>query len=63
MERRRDLSDDLKKVIVNLALRGHSLRDISRKVNKPHSTVNYIVNKFRYRGSTKNLPRRAQEKK
>ena len=44
-------------------MRGLSLHIISRKVNKPHSAVNYIVNKFKYRGTTKNLPRIVKENK
>ena len=32
-------------------------------MNKSHSTVNYILNKFRYDGPTEILPRRAKEKK
>ena len=32
-------------------------------MNKSLSTVNYILNKFRYDGPTEILPRRAKEKK
>ena len=31
-------------------------------MDKTLSTVNYILNKFRYNDSTENLPRRAKEK-
>ena len=40
-----------------------SWRIISRKLNKPHSVVNYIINKFKYRGTTKKLPRIVKENK
>ena len=59
----KELSSDLKDVIINLALRGYSLRKIGQTVNKSHSTVQYIVNKFREEGSTQNVPRKPKERR
>ena len=44
--------------MVNLALKGYSLPKIGQLVTKTHSTVQYIVNKFKYTGSIKNEPRK-----
>ena len=63
MEKNKNLRNDMKQTIVNLALKGYSLGKISSIVNRPHSTVNCIVNKFRYNGSTRNLPKQPRGKK
>ena len=42
--------------MVNLALKGYCLPKIGQLVNKTHSTVQYIVNKFKYTESIKNEP-------
>ena len=42
MDKRKVLSRDFKQVIVNLSLKGYSLREIVKIVNKIHFTVNYI---------------------
>ena len=42
--------------MVNLALKGYSLPKIGQLVNKTHSTVQYIVNKFKYTESIENEP-------
>ncbi|KAJ4437995.1 hypothetical protein ANN_13934 [Periplaneta americana] len=57
MKKGKELSTELKHTIISLALRGYSLRKIGNIVKKPHSTVSYIVNKFKYNGSIKNIPR------
>lgn len=59
MDRRKD---DLQSVIINLALKGDFMRKIWNLVNKSHSTVQYIINKFRYNGTTQNIPRRSKER-
>ena len=58
MGNRKELSEDLKQTMVNIALKGYSLPKIGQLVNKTHSTVQYIVNKFKYTGSMKNAHRK-----
>ncbi|PSN47069.1 hypothetical protein C0J52_19539, partial [Blattella germanica] len=43
MAKKKQLSNDLKQTIVNLALRGKSLREIGTTVNKSHATVHIPV--------------------
>jgi len=43
--------------MVNLALKVYCLPKIGQLVNKTHSTVQYIVNKFKYTESIKNEAR------
>lgn len=62
MGKKKDLSDDLKPVTINLALKGYSMGKIRYMVNKSHSTVQYVMNKFRYNGTTQNIPRRSKER-
>ncbi|PSN56545.1 hypothetical protein C0J52_14742 [Blattella germanica] len=45
MGKKKKLSDDLKPVIINLALKGYFMRKIWNLVNKSHSTVQHIINK------------------
>lgn len=59
----KELSSDLKDTIVNLALKGYSLRKIGRLIGKCHATVQYILNKFKYKGSVENVPRKPKQKK
>ena len=42
--------------MVNLDLKGYCLPKIGQLVNKTHSTVLYIVNKFKYTETIKNEP-------
>ena len=58
MGNRKELSEDLKQTMVNLALKGYCVPQIGQLVNKTHSTVQYIVNKFKCTGSIKNEPRK-----
>ena len=62
MGKKKDLSDDLKPVTINLALKGYSMGKIRYMVNKSHSTVQYVMNKFRYNVTTQNIPRRSKER-
>ncbi|KAJ4444447.1 hypothetical protein ANN_06239 [Periplaneta americana] len=62
MGKSKELSAELKKTIVRLALKGYSLRKIGNIVNKSHSTIQYVVNKFKYRGFTANQKRKPKEK-
>ena len=55
-------SEDLKQTMVNLAIKGHCLPKIGQLANKTHSTVQYIVNKFKYTGSLKNKARKPKRK-
>ena len=57
MRNTKELSEDLKQIMVNLALKGYCLPKIGQLVNKTDSTVQYIV-KFKYTGSIKNEPRK-----
>lgn len=63
MSKRKELSEDLKNVIVNMALRGYSLRRIGREVNKSHSTIQYIVDKFKNQGTVSNMPRKCKQRR
>ena len=54
MGNRKVLSEDLKQTVVNLTLKGNSLRKIGQLINKTYSTVQHIVNKFKYTESIKN---------
>ena len=56
MGKRREFSEDLTQTMVNLALKVYCLPKIGQLVNKTHSTVQYIVNKFKYTESIKNEP-------
>ena len=47
--------------MVNLALKG-CLPKIGQLVKKLHSTVHYIVNKFKYTGSINNEPRKLKRR-
>lgn len=62
MKKGKELDSQLKETIINLALRGYSLRKIGSIVNRPHSTVHYIVKKFRSNGSSANIPRTPRQK-
>ena len=55
MGNRKVLSEDLKQTVVNLTLKGNSLRKIGQLINKTYSTVQHIVNKFKYTGSIKKV--------
>ncbi|PSN47538.1 hypothetical protein C0J52_25528 [Blattella germanica] len=44
MGKKKELSDDLKPVIINLALKGYFIGKIANLVNKSHYTVQYIIN-------------------
>jgi len=55
--KRREFSEDLMQTMVNLALKVYCLPKIGQLVNKTHSTVQYIVNKFKYTESIKNEAR------
>ena len=63
MSKRKELSDNLKNVIVNMALRGYSLRRIGREFNKSHSTIQYIVDKFKNQGTVCNMPRKCKQRR
>ena len=58
---RKELSEDLKQTVVNLALKGYSLHKIGQLVNKTYSIVQYIGNNFKYTGSIKNEPRKPKK--
>lgn len=52
-----ELSGDLKNVAVNMFQEGFSIAEIARRLQRPHSTVSYILKKFKSTGSVENMPR------
>ena len=62
MVNRKELSKELKQTTVNLALKCYCLPKIGQLVNKTHSTVQCIVNKFKYTGYIKNKARKPKGK-
>ena len=38
------------------------MRQIGQLLNKTHSTVQYIINEFKYTGSIKNVPRKPKRR-
>lgn len=63
MGKRKELSLDIKNFIVDQYKKGKSLRNIGDLVNIKHSTVQYIVNKYKNKGSVENVPRTGRPKK
>ena len=59
-ENRKELSEDLKEVIVKLHCEGKSLSTISKTVGKARSTVQYVVRSYATRGTVKNKQRPAK---
>ena len=48
--------------MVNLVLKSYCLPKIGQLFNKTHSSVQYIVNKFKYTGSIKNETRKPKRR-
>ena len=61
-ENRKELSEDLKEVIVKLHCEGKSLSTISKTVGKARSTVQYVVRSYATRGTVKNKQRPGRQK-
>lgn len=52
-----ELSGDIKEVVVDMFLNGSKISEIASILQKPYSTVSYILKKFKATGSVENLPR------
>lgn len=63
MRKTKELSLDIKNCIVEQHKKGNSLRFIGNLLNLHHSTVQYIVNKYKNNGSVDNAPRTGRPKK
>ena len=55
MGKRKELSLDIKNLIIDEHKKGKSLQNISNLVNLQHSTVQYIVSKYKNSGSVENV--------
>ena len=53
----RELSLDIKKLVVDLYEDGHKLREISKLLSVPYMTISNIVKKYRNTGSVENKKR------
>lgn len=60
--RGQELSKDLKDLIIKLYKESNSQRQIARIVNKSSATVQKIIEKYNFEGSTKNRPRSGRPK-
>jgi transposase len=63
MPRGPELGIELRKLIIKLTCEGKSLRQIGEIIGKPHSTVQKVLNKYKYEGTLQNLPGRGRKKK
>ena len=61
MPRRRKTTIKEQHLIVKLALKGNSLRKIGQIVGKTHSTIQKIVDKFKYEGTVHNKAGRGRK--
>ena len=55
-EKRKQLSDDIKKVIVEMRESGHKLQQIASTLGIPRGTVSDVIVRFRRRGTVENKP-------
>ena len=54
--KRKQLSNDIKNVIVEMRKSGHKLQEIADTLNIPRGTVSDVVARFKCRGSLENKP-------
>jgi transposase len=54
--KRKQLSNDIKNVIVEMRKSGHKLQEIADTLNIPRGTVSDVVVRFKRRGSVENKP-------
>ena len=54
--KRKQLSNDIKNVIVEMRRSGHKLQEIADTLNIPRGTVSDVVVRFKRRGSVENKP-------
>ncbi|CAK9803685.1 Transposable element Tc1 transposase [Anthophora quadrimaculata] len=63
MEQKRVQTDiSTRNLIIKLCLQGKSFREVGKIVGRTHSTVQKIINKFRYEGTVRNKPGRGRKK-
>ena len=60
---RTELSEDIKKTVIDLKLAGHKTVSIVKLLNVPESTIRSIFNKYLTSGNVENLPRSGRPKK
>ena len=53
----KEMSPDLKKVVVDLPKNGEKISDIARVLQQPRSTISDIIRRFRKAGTVENRPR------
>jgi IS30 family transposase len=53
----KQLSDDLKAAIVNMSKKDMSVRNIANFIGKSPSTVEYVLKRYKTRGTVKNSKR------
>jgi transposase len=63
MAKRRELSSDIKKLIIDKHKTGISYNKISENLHVPKSTIQSIIRKYQEFGSTANLPRAGRPRK
>jgi transposase len=54
--KRKQLSNDIKNVIVEMRKSGHKLQEIADTMNIPRGTVSDVLARFKCRGSLENKP-------
>ena len=63
MARKKELSTDLKNTIIQQYERGKSYSQLSHFFQLPHSTLHYVISKWKSTGTTINLPRAGRPRK
>lgn len=62
-KRRRELSQDIRKKIIDKHLKGKGYKTISKQLEVPVTTVAHIIQKFKTHGTVANLPGRGRKRK
>uniref|UniRef100_A0A3P8W165 Uncharacterized protein n=1 Tax=Cynoglossus semilaevis TaxID=244447 RepID=A0A3P8W165_CYNSE len=62
-KRRRELSQDIRKKIIDKHLKGKGYKTISKQLEVPVTTVPHIIQKFKTHGTVANLPGRGRKRK
>ena len=60
---RKELSNDVKEVIVSLFRSGLKQQEISRRLEIPRTTISSVIDHFRKRGNVENIPRKGKQSK
>jgi DNA-directed RNA polymerase specialized sigma24 family protein len=58
---RKELSNDVKEVIVSLFLSGLKQQVTSRRLEIPRTTISSVIDRFRKRGNVENIPRKGKQ--